>query len=296
MSIPLVFVKAYRREQYLSRLARREVAREKRWLDLWTTKSWPALLGLCELQIVGAIPWRAPWEFDSIKRWPEKRYFQRLVRAGIIPLFIQDGGIGTRQEKPLFLSDDLPLIQELPEYVQSKRRACFEFILPFREGYKKQPYPQYDRPRKAFTNALVNNQHGYRVCISAWHPKYGGPITIESNPAPDGNVPLEIGAKSHFEFLLHFKKDTVLREAKGETHLDDWSQYMKADSCPLLQIRDVDIVRVESPNYGRRRLDEWVYGIAQESGLSEIWTEQELKTTALQWIRRNGLELPGLDQ
>jgi hypothetical protein len=59
-----------------------------------------------------------------------QRYaLQRLVETGIIPVYIYDGGISMDKLNDWGLQWTFPWIK-LPWFVQAKRRAYFEFIIP----------------------------------------------------------------------------------------------------------------------------------------------------------------------
>ncbi|KAF2679712.1 hypothetical protein K458DRAFT_393559 [Lentithecium fluviatile CBS 122367] len=291
-SVPFVFIKAVRQK-------RRNVAakaREREWAaslrNLWLTPSWFTFFGLCDLYILGVLP-KGPWKAKpdkSLKSWPEKRYLRRLIHMGIVPLYIQDGGLDTRREKAPELADEGIGIK-LPKYVQSKRRAYFEFLVPQARGYSKPEY-QWENPRttpfKQFIHALLTNRHSYIVNVSA----SGTDFAIDSShPANTRTSPLEVGATSCMEALIPFKSDRILQPAKGQAK-QTIDEFMEPGFAPLLETKGCPVVRVEVPDYRKRKLDEWVYGMAQQCGLGMVWTEDSLHAHASQWILENNLELP----
>jgi hypothetical protein len=291
-TIPIAFLAAHRRKKTMLANKREESMRAATLADLWLTPSWMAFFGLCDLYILGVLP-TGPWKgsaHKSLKAWDEKRYLRRLVHMGIVPLQIQDGGVGTRREKALEITERWPWVSP-PIYVQSKRRSYFEFLVPMAKGYS-QPKDLWRDPRttpfKRFVQSLLHNHHGFSVTIS----NAAGDITIHNmHPEYDLQDPREVGASSLLQVLLPFKPDRVLQSHKGPDELDI-SDFIKPGFSPLLDTRGCPLLRIENVKFGKRRLDEWVYGMAQKAGLGRVWNEGALHAHASEWIRQNELELP----
>jgi hypothetical protein len=64
----------------------------------------------------------------TVSGWVTIR-IQRLVEKGIIPVYIHDGGISTNKLNDWGLQRAFPWIK-LPWFVQAKRPAYFDFIIP----------------------------------------------------------------------------------------------------------------------------------------------------------------------
>jgi hypothetical protein len=292
LSVFLAFYLAHRRQQHLTATSARDRRRTAKVTRLWRTSSWPTFFGLCDLYILGQLP-VGPWKKEvdkSLKAWPEKRYLRRLVHMGIVPLYIQDGGIETRQEQTLKLSHDSPRIT-LPKYVQSKRRACFEFLIPMARGYSEPEYRWNDRrthPFKRFVRTLLENHHNYLVTVSSVVPD----VVFDSSHPPEYRTrQLEVGASSWVKLLLPFKEDRILQPAKGQV-AQDISEFLKEGVCPLLETQKCPVVRIEVLDYRKRRLDEWIYGVAQQSGLGDVWKYGTLHAYTSEWIQANGYRMP----
>ena len=292
-TVPLAFLTAHRRRKALLAHKRSERLRAVTLADLWLTPSWMVFFGLCDLYMLGVLP-TGPWKaraHASLKAWDEKRYLRRLVHMGIVPLAIQEGGVATRQERPLEVVEKWPYVN-LPRYVQSKRRAYFEFLVPMAKGYS-QPKDQWRDPRttpfKILVNSLLRNRHGYLVTISNTR----GDIPVQHSPAVAYFRRIrELGASSWLRFLLSLKSDRVLQPARGPNELDV-SDFIRPGVSPLLDMHGCPLVRIEAPDFRRgKRFDKWVYGMAQEAGLVRVWGEDALHAHASEWIRQNELELP----
>lgn len=292
-SVPFAFFLAYKRKQDLEEEKADEIDRKAAVANLWLTPSWMVLFGLCDLYILGILPY-GPWKAALAKKlrtWPEKRFLRRLVHMGVIPLDIQSGGVETWREGNLTSSNAFPYMPSFPEYVQGKKRAYFEFLVLMARNYSLESYKFHDpraEPFRNFIKRLRENHHGYRVCISG---ELNCNLTDVSDPPPDRTQPLEIGAKSWFEVLLPLKCDRILRKGKGAA-TEHVSNFIREDYCPLLDTRKCPLIRIEVPHYGRRRLDEWVYGVAQSAGLDRVWSEAALHAYASEWIQENEIELP----
>jgi hypothetical protein len=263
--------------------------------EAWRTDHWPPLLALTEQWVHGSIPW-GPWNADSIaKRWPHKGYIKRLCRAGIIPLYIRNGGIMQFQISNLKI-DGWKFI--LPEYERSNGRAHFDFILPCPWGMSQtsQELPELDIARMRFRQ-LLKHQTDYAVTISYW--KDGVQSFV---PAEDSHFEysmhlkpmrehFEIGARSRFKYLLPFKSEDVLKpmkELKGPMRLLRLTEYVHGNwkntettraverAVPLLRHHDFAIIRIEALDYKKHKLDEWVYRKLNEAEMKDIWTLGDL--------------------
>lgn len=287
-SVPVAYYNVQQRKKYQVARKRRRKRYGDRYAPLWWTESWPVLFGLYDLCILGVLPFSA-WKEKtrrSIRAWYEKRYLRRLTLMGILPLYIQDGGLDTRKKGEL--ESDHP--SKFPQYVQSKKRAYFEFLVPKARGFTigSSKFAGQDMAYRVFVRRLFENRHGYRVCVSG---ELDGWETVCSDPPPDPDQPLEVGAESSVELMLPFKRDQVIQPGKGKDG-QELTEFYEPDSCPLLETVRCPLVRIEAPHHERIRLDEWVYGVAQEVGLERVWKEGLLHSHVSTWIKECGLELP----
>ncbi|KAF2870249.1 hypothetical protein BDV95DRAFT_76460 [Massariosphaeria phaeospora] len=285
LSVPLAISLAARQTEHLTSTAASSTSAQNAWSRVWDMRRWLVFFGLAELHMLGSAPW-GPWDSASIaQRWPEKLYVQRLLRTGLVPLRIESGGFGTRVVRPGAWRDRFPDFFTMPLYVQSKQRARFEFLMPFPEGFEGGATP-LDAARRKFLQTLQHNATGYRVGIWIHRPRK----SWFSMPAPS-RLPFEIGATGCVEWVLPWKEDRVIEAGKG-TKAQPLSDFIVPGRCPLLERQEMAIVRVECPDFRTVRLDRWVYGIAQNVGMTRLWTGQELREDAESWLESNGLEHP----
>ncbi|PVI00828.1 hypothetical protein DM02DRAFT_655073 [Periconia macrospinosa] len=273
------FFKTRQQRLHASAEAAAKKQADKKWFErVWHSPRWIVLAGLCELFIHKVLPFGF-WgdaQGRSLQDWPNKEYLRKLLRMGIIPLYIQDGGLDTKQDQG--------------EYVQSKKRACFAFLVPMGYGYTTPDTVEPERrPFVEFIRRLRDNR-GYRVAISM--ENHAGENC--SSPAPDPSQPLEVGARHWFELLLPFLPDSVLQRARG-TKADRLDQLATRTYPGLIDYpnRQSPIVRVEGSLYKQQQaLDFWVYTIAQEVGLEEIWDGEEMRARTVRWCRNLDLHVP----
>ncbi|CAO2647680.1 Nn.00g086020.m01.CDS01 [Neocucurbitaria sp. VM-36] len=237
---------------------------EEDWQRPWETKEWMALFGLIAMANDNDwqyTPFRDQYNKSIRERWvkPNKYGLKRLLHRGIIPLFVQDGGVATRQLKWWTWSNKFPYVK-LPLFRQSKNRAYFEFLVP---------YPHKGN-KKRFLQNLVFNRQGYGITLRFSEPPPGGKILYsESNPpCQDKNEEhSSVGAESALEFLLPFKKDKVFEKAHGERarQLRWFIRGLDSQKIPLLHHTPSVLVRVESRDWSSIEMDEIVWTIAQEA-------------------------------
>ncbi|PSN75180.1 hypothetical protein BS50DRAFT_643853 [Corynespora cassiicola Philippines] len=256
---------------------------------LWDTSDWRILVGLTELSLFNLLPWTPffPPNPPSATHWPDKSYLQRLLRRGIIPLELQDGGVSTQRASPPSYALNLGLATlHIPRWLQSKKRAYFTFLVPYPEGYDRAPLPLHDSGRRTFIDALLNDaEKRYGAVV-----RHLGRRTVQSRPGPP-HLALEVGAEAPLEVLLPFLPDRVVRMGLG-------GEVGPVGECvregvgvpPLLERGEVAVVRVEARHFGKKRLDEWVYGLVEKVPL--IWTGGEIAEATGQWLERNGVEMP----
>ena len=291
-TIPVAFTAAHRRKKIGLANKREESLRNVTLEDLWLTPSWMAFFGLCDLYILGIMP-TGPWKAGarkSITAWNEKRYLRRLVHMGIVPLAIQDGGIGTRQETKLEVIEEWPYIKP-PKHVRSQRRPYFEFLVPMAKGCNA-PQDQWRDARTRsfhqFVHSLLDNHHGFFVTVA----HAGDRVSLQHTYRLPHIQPVrEMGASSWSRLILPFKTDRTLQPAK-DPHALRVPDLVRPGVSPLLDTHGCPLVRIEGSHFSKRRLDEWVYGMAQESGLDRVWNEGVLHAHTSEWILQNELELP----
>ncbi|KAF2638635.1 hypothetical protein P280DRAFT_75882 [Massarina eburnea CBS 473.64] len=288
--IALIFQRISKHHKTTQRLTARLDADATILSALWQTDEWKVLHGLFDVFLTGSLPISPLNERceTSLRSWPEKRYLRRLVHMGILPLFIQNGGTSTRLDGPTEGYWGT-------RWLQGKKRACFEFVVPMAEGYslthmEKSALPNFRerRPWQMFVENLLDNKHGFRVCVSN---EYGNALGDVSNPAPDHSQPLEIGATSCFEPLLPFKKDEVLQYGKGDVGRK-FAYYVGEgkDAPGLLVAKRNPVVRVECPHFEKKKLDTWVYGMAVQAGVQQVWEEADLGDYTRAWSVQNSYQ------
>ncbi|CAI6331709.1 unnamed protein product [Periconia digitata] len=253
---------------------------DRAWFNwVWDSPRWIVVAGLCELFLLKAVPfgfWGAA-EGRSLQEWPNKNHLRRLLRMGIIPLHIQEGGLETRNEEGGW-------------YVQSKKQACFSFMVPDETEARNEH--QLDRILlyNDLVKAIRRNGRGYRVCVSKRLRNGSSPRPLE--PPRDGDEHLEVGASSWTELSLPFQKDTVLQEAKGS---QDVFEDLTKEQVPRLLLGNAYyrvIVRGEAPGYEKARLDQWVCELADDAGVEEIWDADEMRSRTVRWCRHLSLKVP----
>lgn len=238
------------------------------------------LLGLVEQYIYGRISW-GPWDAGSLRdRWPQKRYLKRLIRGGVIPLEISEGGLQTYRKKGRrrgWLDVLLPL------YAQSKGRAYFVFAMPY-------PVAPVSGSKAAFLTRLLE-QEEYAVTVSYY--RRGGAYSRTRYSWKEGNDGyLEAGALSRFDLLLPFMRDRVLKDGRlrrrkrvlgssdNETdrtvRLEDCMLENPVKAVPLLVDKPFVMVRVEALDYTPAKLDEFVYQTARVADFEDMFLEDEM--------------------
>jgi hypothetical protein len=267
-------------------------ASDRAWFGwVWETPRWLVIAGLCELYMLGAVP-HAFWGDGagrSLQEWEDKRYLRALLRMGIIPLRIQDGGLDTRTKTEE---------EKMGYRVQGNKRACFHFMVPMGSIWHRvhqihrATCTDEERRRMPFANFILRlrtNDEGIQVVISG-RPT---PSPMDySRGYPDHVAPLEAGASSPTEYVLPFKRDRILMEGKGKRH-DTLVQFSgSGQPIPrLLEGGGYPIVRVEVPNNDRLRLDEWVYEMALDGGLREMWNPDDMRLRTVRWCRHLGMKV-----
>ncbi|KAF2788785.1 hypothetical protein K505DRAFT_341804 [Melanomma pulvis-pyrius CBS 109.77] len=256
----------------------------------WETNNWRVLFGLSELWATGQLPW-GPWDASSLQAWPDDFSLKRLCRAGIVPLYIQDGAFGTRlfPGRERWTWDGEGLRARL--HIQSKRRAYFDFVMPWR------PQSGRNYPRAEFLKALEYGAEGAGYAVTVWvSERNGGGLGSLQLPPVPVPWPVEYGATSKFKLLLPLKRDRVIREATlgVDMHLDN---YMRDRNCPLLAHSQVVVVRIEAMFLTEVRLDQFVARIAFATGLCDKFSETSIKALTREWLAENDLgHLPGIQQ
>ncbi|KAL1610628.1 hypothetical protein SLS60_002298 [Paraconiothyrium brasiliense] len=264
---------------------------------LWNTRHHWVLSSLISLWLRDRIPGDGPWKranAASFRAKEDKSALHHLVRMGIYPLYIQDGGFATVQHKKGGLGPWGGWSWGL--YKQSKKRAVFEFAVPRARGWmvdEKDVDDEEERVRRRvdkkyfdFVSLLVNGTRlrraaRWRVAVSGqrWteprdesEPKRLVQRNFVSKVRPDTRVPSEAGAVSRFKSLLPFKPDRVLRKEMaikaGWEKVENW-----VERCKLLTSIHVPVVRIEAPDSEMIELDKEVLLIAREANLGGEWDE-----------------------
>ncbi|EFQ96084.1 hypothetical protein P3342_012393 [Pyrenophora teres f. teres] len=216
------------------------------------------------------------------QRFKERPQLRMLLEKGIVPLFIQDGGVSTMQTRFWSWSTEFPFIK-LAYFEQAKRRACFEFLLP---------HPKRKRAVR-FHKLLGQNNWGYgiqlRACNQVLHKELIGRWSYPAAPYPD--VPLSVGAESALEPMLPLLPDKPLDAGRLNT-VDGLQWYLKNNesaSIPLLHYTDVCIFRVEAGHWGPAELDSFVLACAEKAGMQYRFPVDLMRNQAIKTLERNGL-------
>ncbi|KAF2732493.1 hypothetical protein EJ04DRAFT_608176 [Polyplosphaeria fusca] len=238
------------------------------WPRIWNEPDWPNLFGLIELYLGGKIR-VGPWKLrDLVERWEDKYYLGRLCRLAIMPCYVQDGGLSTWKERDLSWTG-----LRLPSYVQSKRRAYLDCIIP---------HP-HEEPRNVLIDLLAE-QRDYVATICIRDHRNNRHFRKTKDQAGDRKlkltgVPLAIGSRSVFPFLLPFKQDTILDEGVDDT-FRTWKEYKKAEGLSengwrlFEQAEQVAFVHIEARDFSQgHRLDEWLFKLAKEANIRDMWFE-----------------------
>jgi hypothetical protein len=302
---PLIWYLAWVQKARLSAQKAEEDDALHDWEEPWLTNDWATLYGLIRLSNDNQWP-HSPLclNKDIQHHWyhPDRPWLKRLLALGTVPLFIQDGGMdthytnytgfGRKKEFPYFTT---------PKWQQGKRRAFFEFLVPYPNGSAKM---------RQFLDSIINNRaeeeidgnqvvrdNSYAVTVRESPPDRGGKILYskENRPAPEER-PLEVGAQSALKPLLPFMSDEVLRKGYG-VRINCLSTYMRGfhpEKVPLLRHAPARLVRVEAYHYGACELDGFVFGLAQKVGLGVQWPEGRCREAALMELEQCGLPVDGL--
>jgi hypothetical protein len=305
LGIPLVWYLAWVQKAHLPAKKAEKKAELQEWEEPWLTNDWATLFGLIRLS--NDNEWRHTpfWYYKDIQlQWhhPDRPWLKRLLALGIIPLFIQDGGIDTYHThySQFSRTKTFPYFTT-PRWQQGKRRAFFDFLIPHPGGSVKM---------HQFVDSVINNRseadigdnpvvrdNSYAVTIRDSPPDRGGSILYseQNHPAPEDR-PFEVGAKSVLKLFLPFMSDEDLKKEYG-VWANCLSYYMRSfrpESVPLLRHAPIKIVRVESYHYGACELDAFVFGLAQEAGLEVEWPEGRCREAALTELEQCGLPVDGL--
>lgn len=304
-SIPVIWYLAWVQKTRLSAQKADEDDAFHEWEEPWLTNDWATLYGLIRLSNDNQWPHTPLWLYKEIQHhWhdPDRPWLKRLLALGIIPLFIQDGGTNTHYTNYTGFGwkKDFPYFTT-PKWQQGKRRAFFEFLVPYPSGSAKM---------RQFVESIINNRgeeeigddevvrdNSYAVVLRESPPDRGGQIRYSerNRPAPEDR-PLEVGAKSALKPLLPFMTDEVLRKGYG-VRINCLSAFMRGfhpEKIPLLRHAPTEIIRVEAYHYGACELDAFVFGLAQQAGLEVQWPEERCREAALMELEQCGLPVDGL--
>ncbi|KAF1829162.1 hypothetical protein BDW02DRAFT_510641 [Decorospora gaudefroyi] len=247
-----------------------------------------ALYGLITIAHQNAsmhIPFRTKYIRSIQERWNEPKRFalQNLVERGIIPLYIQDGGVSTEEIASWGWSTTFPYIK-LPISRQAKKRAYFDFVVP---------HPQR-KEALDFVRLLTRKGHEFGFSVTRIDPftstVRGG--FGKSNPPYKGKrFPFSVGAESRLEILLPFLPDKLLVQAHEERihQLQYYFKGLDTRHIPLLHHSLTSIIRVEAGNWGYVELDVFVYGCAQDAGMQNEWDTNRAWEAANRELERCGL-------
>lgn len=282
------------------------------FIPLWNTKSWVVLSLLCDQWLRGLIPGDGMWtprNAAALRAKEDTSALRKLVRMGIYPLYVQDGGGPfTAREKGGGVSAWGRVT--LPVWRQSKRRAVFEFVVPRGRGWNEEDVAGLGREEQTrrredakyllLMRTLVRSMALRRA--GRWRTAATGIVHVRardlmddrwetSKMGPDPEVPVEVGATSCFKGFLPFKLDRILRGGWVKSMMGsvrNWLQYGF-----LLSAVQLPIVRIEAPDDDDIELDKEVLLIAQNFRLDkEGWDEEVAQGYLADAYRENGIEPP----
>ncbi|RMZ68371.1 hypothetical protein GMOD_00009996 [Pyrenophora seminiperda CCB06] len=285
--LSLVSLVQSRRE--LSEGEEMERAVDDDWDLPWQTKDWMTLYGLIGMAYEDETmytPFRRQYIRSIQQRYqlPTRSQLRMLLETGIIPLFIQDGGISTEQRRHWCWSSTFPFIK-LSRFEQAKRRACFEFLIPRPERPEVARFFKilgYNQWRYGVQMRTCNQIHN-RETVDAWEEPAG--------PYDNTSFPLSIGAESTLEPMLPILPDKPLDMARSDT-INGLEWYVKDNitrTLPLLHFWDVCIFRVEAGHWGPAELDSFILGCAEKAGLNYRWPVDVARRKAIKELERRGL-------
>ena len=278
------------------------------WDRPWLTLDFEALYGL--FRLAHDSEWRnTPFvrskNVQQIWNDPHRPWLRRLLSMGIMPLYIQDGGLDLhyvnfsrfewKKQFPYFT---------LPRYQQAKQRAYIEFVVPYRS---------IDARTEEFIQTIIDSgmedelyrSNNFTVMVRCSPPTRGGRLFYsEENPPLAEDRPLIIGAQSQIKWLLPFLPDEVLRAGCPDEIVQEGIKdvgpslalYVKgpnASKVTLLEGTKSMLVRVEAKHYGICELDAYLYGVAQDVGLTEQWSEDDCQFAAEEELEICGLPIGG---
>tara|TARA_R110002003_G_scaffold3_13_gene67 strand:+ start:12865 stop:13584 length:720 start_codon:yes stop_codon:yes gene_type:complete len=226
---------------------------------------------------------------------------KRLLAMGVIPLYIQDGGM--EQSRVNFTgfgrSEQFPYFT-WPRFHQSKKRAYFEFLVPYpRESQKRMEFLQeiiQNRVQDDVVNEQVVRDNSYGVTVRFSPPDRGAIYYSIDNPPCPEERPFEVGTQSAMEPLVPFKRDEVLRKGYAQRchTIAYFIQALDPSKVPLLRHADTILVRLEAKHYGLYEVDHFVFSIAQDVGLPVQWPEVQCREAAVEELNRCRLPVDGL--
>jgi len=266
------------------------------WRQVWRTDCWATLYGLIGLANDNKWTDNNPfWGYPRVYPvWQahNRPWCKRLLALGIIPLFVQDGGMSTYRV-PLTgwrWSRYFPFFK-WPRYAQGKKRAYMEFLVPYPDEGRMAEFLDELWDNRQVREEMVCEQKTFGV-VARYGPPDNGRIEVSRlNPPLGAHIPLEVGASSWFEPLLPFKWDRALKKGFGND-VSSFSHYVRDGDLlrvPLLKYVPHVVVRLEAKHFGPQELDHFVFAIAQENGLHVKWPGVYCREMALAEINRWGL-------
>ncbi|RAR05419.1 hypothetical protein DDE82_003886 [Stemphylium lycopersici] len=294
LAMPIFYLLTQRRRHEIATDEATERETQQEWASAWHTKDWTTLYGLLALAQENE-PMPTPWAPRYLRSMqqrlqaPRRRWALReLLEKGIIPLYIQDGGVCTRQTASWGVRPTFPFVT-LPRYRQTKSRAYFDFAVPHYE----------EELVRQFVMLLCRNEagHGVEYCRFDPGPKLRRPGKGKPPCAPykGPGFPLSVGAEAVVESLLPFCPDRVVERAHEGCCPLEW--YLKGDAAetiPLLHYVSLCIVRVESGHWGHVELDNCVLNCAQDVGMEDLWPLHKAQRRATRELERLGLAIDQL--
>lgn len=277
---------------------RRLETRRAEQVWLWNTPYWWVLSLVVDQWLRGLLVGDGMWtpkNAQSLRDKKDKSAMRQLVRMGIFPLFIEDGGGPTTAtvREGSVNRWGWPIVLSI--FKQSKKRAVFEFVVPRARGWAIPDEEVKDRAERqrrirdeAYITFVQMLQSGRRIRrATRWRVSATCKTTVRGLDARGREtrrienierwsdarfrVPSERGATSRFKLLLPFKMDRNLCTGYLHGRLLEILNYLVHGT--LLTRKRLPVVRIEAPDDDEIELDKEILLIGKELGLDVGWDE-----------------------
>ncbi|KAF1997318.1 hypothetical protein P154DRAFT_294616 [Amniculicola lignicola CBS 123094] len=255
----------------------------------------------------------------------DQEVLRELCRMGIIPLNMRLGGLRTYRvpltelEKRNALKKDMgfwavamPWILYTIDpfylrnlwptrfHVQSKRRATFDFLVPLPWGFKEPQKESERRHQKRLEHfAYLLSLQGLPF-TEIWRPVFDhdDPHGWQKHQGVNNMhlrrhdlLPLEVGARSRWRYLLPFFKDSWLEGKIGFPENSSVNKFLRRrNSAPLIEKNVYFVVHMETPEYRDETwLEHEVLRMARVAKLRPLRNDQDLNFYLRRCLHRYGV-------